>query len=353
MTLTHGMDSERARAIGQQLGEQAGQITTVAQSGHESMSRLLQAWHGADTESFAEQWSLAGRQCEEIGDRLRVFGQRMLAQVDEQDGASRADGGPAGGGGSRGGGGVSSGNPDITDDKDGATYEEIDGPLIDDEGIEPDDIRQGGLGDCWLISSLRGIAGSPEGAQLLAENIEDNGDGTYDVTLYDDGEPVVVTVTGEIPVDADGNPVYAGNDGGPTELWPMLFEKAMAQQFGGAYEDLDADWPARAMEALTGHDVETYDEGFLPWDGKDFPDAQSLHDRLEDGGVLVASTNGDGEKASDGDLVSNHAYTVTDVDPDTGRVTVQNPWGSGYPPITMSHAEFEKRFARLDVGTTT
>ena len=49
------------------------------------------------------------------------------------------------------------------------------------------------------------------------------------------------------------------------------------------------------MEAPPGNDVATYDEGFPPWEGKDFPDAQSLHDRLEEGGVIVASTNGDVE----------------------------------------------------------
>lgn len=351
MSLTHGMDVPRVRTIAQHLSQQAGQITGVAQTGQESMARLLISWQGPDTEAFAQQWSAASRQCEEVSERLSTFGRLMNAQADEQDDASGTGSGPRGRDGS-GGEGVGSDNPDLTDDHDDSTYEDLDGPLIDDGGIEPDDIRQGGLGDCWLISSLRGLAGSEEGAALLAKNIKDNGDGTYDVTLYDDGEPKVVTVTGQIPVDGDGNPVYANNDGGQTELWPMLFEKAMAQEFGGSYQDLDADWPARAMEALTGNDVTTYDEGFLPWDNKDFPSSDDLSETLADGGVVVASTGGDVKDGDSTGIYSNHAYTVTAVDADTGDVTVQNPWGAGYPPVTMTHEEFEQRFARLDVGST-
>lgn len=352
MSVSEGMDVARIRDIARRLQTEAERITTVAQTGHQSLSTLVGAWEGGDSERFVGDWEVAGRRCQEAAQSLHTFGSALIAQADDQHEGSSGSGAPVRGGGG-GGDGVGSGNPDITDDQKGdSTYQDLDGPLVDEDGIEPDDVKQGALGDCWLISSMRGIAGTPEGAEMLADNITDNGDGTYDVTLYRDGEPVVVTVTGEVPVGPDGEPVYANNDTSDRELWPLLFEKAMAQEFGGDYHDLDGDWPAKAIEAMTGNDVQTYDEGFLPWDDKDFPDAASMHDQLEDGGVMVASTNGDGEKSSDGELVSNHAYTVTDVDPDTGEVTVQNPWGAGYPPITMSHAEFEERFARLDVGTT-
>lgn len=310
---------------------------------------------GTDTRAFADEWMSAGRQLEDVASSLRAYGQRLVGQAEEQDQASGGAGGARGGGGGprgRDAGGVRSGNPDITEDLEDAEYEDVDGPLVDDGGVEPDDVKQGALGDCWLISSMRGIANSPAGAQLLARNIEDNGDGTYDVTLYEDGEPVVVTVSGEIPVE-DGDPVYADNDGGGRELWPLLYEKAMAEHFGGEYADLDGDWPANALETLTGNEVETYDDGFGWWDDKDYPSAQELQDELDAGGVIIASTDGDGKKASDGQLYSNHAYTVTDVDPGAGTVTVQNPWGSGYPPITMSYEDFEDGFARLDVGSTT
>ena len=357
MTLTDGMDVARMRQIAEQLVLQSKQLTGVAQDGSASMSRLVEAWQGPDTEFFSQGWTQAGRQCDETAETLRSFGERMRAQADQQNEASgNRRGGGGGGGGPRGpggdGDGVSSSNPDITDDTKDAEYKDVDGPLIDEGGVEPDDVKQGALGDCWLISSMKGIAGTPSGQELIEKNIKDNGDGTYDVTLYRDGEPVVVTVDGKLPVGPNGEPVYANNDGGGREMWPLLYEKAMAKEFGGDYEDLDGDWPAKAIEAMTGNEVETYDEGLMPWDDKDFPGASDLQAKLDDGGVIVASTDGDGKKHSDGDLVSNHAYTVTDVNPETGEVTVQNPWGKGEAPITMSYEEFEKNFARLDVGST-
>lgn len=349
MSVTEGMDTARVRSVAEQLVASAGQIGSVAMEGSGAMWRLAECWDGADRDHFAQQWQSAGRRLQEAEDSVRLFGERLRDQVSAQDETSRAPAGGAGGhdgrGGSRGGGGVRSENPDLADDTD-AEYEEIEGDVVSD-GVAPGDVMQGALGDCWLISTMRGVAAA--NPDLIEDNVEANGDGTYTVTLYEDGEPVEVTVTNDFPA-VDGDPVYADNEGN-RELWPLLYEKAMAQHMGGSYEDLDGDWPRKAIEAMTGNDVTTYDDNpFNPFEGKDLPPSEDLRSRLEDGGVIIASTDGDGKKASDGDLVSNHAYTVTGIDED-GNVTVQNPWGSHEPPITMTYEEFEDQFARFDVGS--
>lgn len=346
MSVTEGMDTDRVRGIVEQLLASSQGIQDVAQVGDGAMSVLRDAWQGQDLQHFDQQWHTAGRQLHTASEYLRTYGERLRHQAEDQDTTSQGGGGGRGGpsGGGDHGDGVRGGNPDLADDTD-ATYEKIDGPVVED-GVQPTDVKQGALGDCWLISTMRGVAAA--NPKLIQDHIKDNGDGTYTVTLYEDGKPVQVTVTGDFPAK-NGDPVYADNET-DRELWPLIYEKAMAQHMGGSYEDLDGDWPARAIEAMTGNEVTTYDEGLMPWDGKDLPPASDLKAKLEDGGVIIASTDGDGKKASDGSLVSNHAYTVTAID-DQGNVTVQNPWGSHEKPITMTYEEFEKRFARFDVGS--
>lgn len=352
MSVTEGMDVERVRASARAITQEAGRIGQGRVDGRRVAVRLADLWQGPDSQSFQRSWRSSERSLELVEESLRAFSREAVRQADGQQRVSEDLGGSSGGGGSPGGaggdgsgGGVGDGNPDMRDDDKQSSYEEIEGPVVAD-GVQPTDVRQGALGDCWLISTMQGVAAA--NPQLIEQNIRDNGDGTYTVTLYENGKPVEVTVNDEFPA-VQGDPTYADNEG-DRELWPLLYEKAMAEHMGGSYEDLDSDWPSKAIEAITGEEVKTYDEGWLPWDNKDLPPHSDLRSTLADGGVIIASTNGDGDKASDGALVSNHAYSVTGIDSD-GNVTVQNPWGSHEPPITMTYEEFEKQFARFDVGS--
>lgn len=349
MSVTEGMDVERVRASERALLRHASEMEGARQGARRAASRLTEVWQGPDAQHFQHRWRGAERHLVLVEDGVRRLAAQLQAQARGQEQVSSVESGPVGGalpsgGGTPPGDGVGS-NPGLRDKDDQSAYEPIEGPVVQD-GASPEDVMQGALGDCWLISTMRGVAAA--NPELIADNIRANDDGTYTITLYERGEPVEVTVTAEFPA-VDGDPTYADNEG-ERELWPLLYEKAMAQHMGGSYEDLDGDWPSRAIEAMTGEPVQTYDEGFFPWDNKDLPPAADLRSRLEDGGVIIASTNGDGDKASAGELVSNHAYTVTGID-DDGNVTVQNPWGSHEPPITMTYEEFEERFARFDVGS--
>ena len=118
--------------------------------------------------------------------------------------------------------------------------------------VEPsiDDIDQGDLGDCWFLAGLGAVAG--DNPELIEDHIEDNGDGTYTVTFYeeDDGRwvPVEVTVDGDFPVDADGNAAYAKPSG--DETWVMIYEKAFAELHGG-YGDIEGGSGEHSMEQIT------------------------------------------------------------------------------------------------------
>ena len=241
-----------------------------------------------------------------------------------------------------------------------ATYTEVPHELFagdpdhpEESAVDPTDLDQGMIGDCWLIASIGAIANT--NPELIEQHIRANANGTYTVTLYDGGKAVEVTVTPDIPT-VQGNPLFVDNPDrsdageGTYELWPHLLEKAAAQYYGD-YEDLEGDWPSKALELLSGEHVDTYD---ADWFGLDDPDPPSIGDLdalLDGGGAVLVSTASDNRTKlyEDGTLVQGHAYYVQTVDPDAGTVTVVNPWGlDDYPPITMTYDEFEAAFIRYD-----
>lgn len=118
-----------------------------------------------------------------------------------------------------------------------AEYERPEGDVFiegegEGSGPHPSDILQGALGDCYLLASLAAVA--QENPEVLENMIRTNDNGTYTVTFYDDGEPVEITVTSDLPLES-GSPVFSGNEeqsdspDGRAELWPLIIEKAYAQ----------------------------------------------------------------------------------------------------------------------------
>jgi hypothetical protein len=91
-----------------------------------------------------------------------------------------------------------------------ATYGDLQQVLFlpgdDGTGVHPDDVRQGAIGDCWLVASMAALA--QQRPDLVEDMIRLNDNGTYTVTLYDDGRPVQVTVTPDFPL-LNGRPVFA------------------------------------------------------------------------------------------------------------------------------------------------
>ena len=354
MTVSEGMDPARVREIAGVLRGTGRELVRIGQSGAASLHVLGDSWSGPDLQFYASSWDEARRSLETAADMLTRVGDDLVGQADAQDRASegtaptaspRHEPGLAGDRRATGPG-DRSGNPDIPggEDHEGITYEKIEGPVFA-EGVQPTDVSQGGLGDCWLVASMMSLART--NPELIEKAIKDNGDGTYDVTLYEDGKPVVVTVTGEFPA-RDGDPAYADNDSDVRELWPMLIEKAAAQHMGGDYDDIVGDKPGRAMELLTGKEPTVYEDGFGFWDDLDQPPAQELKKRFDNGDSMVFSTHGDDKSIGDHQLVGGHAYVITGV-ADNGDVTLQNPWGANHPPITVPYDDFEKYCRRLTV----
>ena len=236
-----------------------------------------------------------------------------------------------------------------------------------ENGVSPDDIDQGSLGDCWLLAAFASAAEFPGVVRRAFLTTEANWRGRYAVTLWDGHKRqwTKIVVDDRIPCKAGTTtPVFCRPAG--KELWVVLLEKAFAK-FVGGYPNLAGGFSIWALQALTGDDAYTLSrdsakDAARPWyrvDMKHAPTAENpravkwLHhlgadgeterfadallfdmllkyDRL--GFIMNASTCFSGRK--DG-LVGGHAYSliaakrvkVKGSDP-VRLLQLRNPWGN-------------------------
>jgi hypothetical protein len=206
------------------------------------------------------------------------------------------------------------------------------GPLFVD-GVAPEDVRQHGAGDCYLLASLAAVAKARPDA--IRDMVHDNGDGTYGVRLFRNGEhesPDTVEVDGRLYADpTTGEPLYAESGDAPDapdrmEMWVAVVEKAYAQIHQG-YEHIGSGGePAAALAELLG--VRTTE---VPLD-QIGADATFELVRSRPGDPMVAATGKDVNYDGTG-ILSPHAYTVLGAkETPAGRfVTLRNPWSHGVP----------------------
>eukprot|EP01048_Picozoa_sp_COSAG05_P008624 COSAG05_NODE_665_length_8009_cov_156.415929_8_plen_353_part_00 len=126
-------------------------------------------------------------------------------------------------------------------------------------GIEPSDIGQGQLGDCWLMTSLACMAEFPGAIQNCFLTDEYNERGRYVLQLYCGYEKKFehVEVDDLIPVQKGkrNEPIFAKPHG--QELWVSLLEKAFAK-FMGSYQALDGGYMLYGLQVLTGDKVNNW-----------------------------------------------------------------------------------------------
>lgn len=230
------------------------------------------------------------------------------------------------------------------------TFREYSGTISAD-GISPNDVGQGALGDCYFMAALSSIA--QQHPDVIWNAIEDNGDGTYTVTFHQDGKPVQVTVDSDFPVreDSNGNATdilaYARTGSRADELWPMIMEKAYAQLDGNSYARIEGGWPGDAVELITGKPVQRLDlDASTPAETQ--TRLNDLQDRLNAGEYLTVSTRSTGPFENKGmwptDIAPLHAYSIEQVDVEQELIYLHNPWGSAHNPRPLTLDEFSKYF---------
>lgn len=265
-------------------------------------------------------------------------------------------------------------------------------------GIDPYDIKQGGVGDCFLMASMSAVAKLDP--NIIKNMIKDNKDGTFTVKLYrpikegkkstvSDGsaiyttetvglEAVEVIVSNKVVVDTwpgpdskheANTPIYAkSQDQG--ELWPLIIEKAYAKLAGG-YDNIDGGFSEEAFEVLTGRPRTSYDYGYQYNEAiKAFDEAIQRPnpiitfatstemsgdplgpDDVDENGNPFAGTVGESMKrtlAEDGAelIVAGHAYTFDKMNGD--KVQLINPHGKNHIKLIPKDNLF-KYFSRITV----
>lgn len=225
---------------------------------------------------------------------------------------------------------------DFLDDGSGTDSEDISGEAGDDfwaaritfGGMSGADVDQRGTPTCWVLAPL--AAAADQGINL-AGRITYLGDGEYRVKLLGTGGNYsyeTVKLSGGIASFEPTTP--------DSESWVILFHRAIMQAKGVDWSNQSAysgGWPADVLTYLTGRSVQGY--GNNVWGG-DFNMQQmtEMKQKLDAGKLVCACTRqGDygswnaGGSVSSPLLVGAHCYEVVDINTDTQKVILRNPWG--------------------------
>lgn len=206
------------------------------------------------------------------------------------------------------------------------------------DGIEPSDICQGALGDCWLLAAFAALTEKPFLIQNAFVTRSFNPRGKYIIRLFDTGEKKFknIEVDDYVPCDSrSGLPKYQKLNS--NEMWPLLLEKAFAK-FRGGYDKIEGGNPLDALQTLTGY------VGEYNFVSKDKEITDKLFEKLQvcDNNLclMAAGTVGRdntlelGRDSVQGSIVGGHAYTIISVYTPmltTGKVRllkIRNPWGT-------------------------
>jgi len=230
--------------------------------------------------------------------------------------------------------------------------------------IEPSDMMQGEVGNCWLLAGMACLANYPVEIERLFEtdSAAASPDGKYAVQLHNSrGKPHHIVIDEFVPTHPwrphlfivgyehmKHVPLFAKPNG---EIWPLLLEKAMAKLMG-SYAGLHGGSECSAFRALTGC---TEQEQWMldplrgiwknmalmkgsmarfMWDRRTLARAQfwnQLQQYCEVHYLMSASIhNGnDGEYARQDGLIENHAYSIIEANAVEGllMLKLRNPWG--------------------------
>jgi hypothetical protein len=176
------------------------------------------------------------------------------------------------------------------------SYDEI--KLFDT--IDPNDINQGALGNCYFLATLSALAEFPDRVMKVFNNKTINPSGAYSVTLYIQGIPKEIVVDDCFPC-LNNQPLFAKPVG--KELWVMILEKAWAKCFK-QYTIAEGGLPHQAMEHIVGAPTKGFSsinqtKGQINL----FEDLDELGRVLkesdEKGYLLSAGTKGTGESKSE------------------------------------------------------
>jgi hypothetical protein len=207
------------------------------------------------------------------------------------------------------------------------------GPLFVN-GVDPEDVVQGNIGDCYLPAAAAALAHvRPDAIQSM---IKDDGNGKYTFTFKVNGRDKKVEVDGDLYSRSWGGPLYgtSSNSKEPSkmELWWPLFEKAYAKLEGDYHSIGEGGASCDVFEAVLGRPALSEDFGV----GNREAMFRLIQDKLKKKLPVCMGTKDDkGHEAvfANSGVYCDHTYTVLDAYEKNGvkYVQLRNPWGESEP----------------------
>lgn len=117
-----------------------------------------------------------------------------------------------------------------------------------DELIHPNDIKQGKLGDCYLLAALAALAEQPQRILNLFLIPKENPQGYYVCKILYKGKWKTIDMDEMIPAIGT-SPAFSKADN--QELWVVMLEKAWAKLYA-SYKRIEAGYPEEGLHDLTG-----------------------------------------------------------------------------------------------------
>lgn len=184
--------------------------------------------------------------------------------------------------------------------------------------IDWKNFSQGQIGDCYFLAAVQ--AEVRRDPQFLAKRMKLNADGTYDVTFFKDGKPVVMKVSSD---------TYSA---GVTPPLVSIYEKAYAM-FKGAnsYKNIEGGFVEDPWPDINGKKRSELDTGDITYDK-----LKALNDKKVP--ITVGTPDDslwfddDSRTGPSKNIVTNHVYVLGDVFKNAQgveMVKLVNPWGSG------------------------
>ena len=122
------------------------------------------------------------------------------------------------------------------------------GKTVFSGGIDPNDINQGQLGDCYFLATCSSVAEDPDRVKDLFITQEFNVAGIYLLKLWVNGIETPVIIDDHVPTWYD-KPAFSLAKSG--DLWVCLIEKAWAKLLG-SYGSCISGHPIWAADHLIG-----------------------------------------------------------------------------------------------------
>eukprot|EP01041_Mallomonas_annulata_P000201 gene201-364_t len=180
--------------------------------------------------------------------------------------------------------------------------------LVSSHGYSPNDILQGGVGDCWFLSAIAVIAEHTDLIQTLIPQHILHSNGKLEFNLFIDGHWRTVVIDDYLPCKPDkkrkGSIELAYSRSKSSQLWVPFIEKAYAK-IHGSYHAISGGHISEALWDLTGRPCETIDFSDTCFNSEDT--WIRLVSFVAAGFPMGCATDSSGEG-----IVGMHAYSLLD-----------------------------------------